>query len=93
MGNENSICKKIIQSNWDDEKPFPEIFTYKDKKSSLHAKVLIIDSKEILITSANMTGRAMQRNIEMGIYHKGQPAKEAENLIQELIHDGYFTRT
>jgi phosphatidylserine/phosphatidylglycerophosphate/cardiolipin synthase-like enzyme len=51
---------------------------------------LIIDSKEILITSANMTGRGMQRNLEMGIYHKGQPAKEAENLIKELIDDRYF---
>ena len=91
-GMKTPSVKKIIQSNWGDEKPFPKIFTYKDKKSSLHAKVLIIDSKEILITSANMTGRGMQRNLEMGIYHKGQPAKEAENLIQELIHDGYFNR-
>ena len=91
-GAKTPSVKKIIQSNWGDEKPFPKIFTYKDKKSSLHAKVLIIDSKEILITSANMTGRGMQRNLEMGIYHKGQPAKEAENLIQELIHDGYFNR-
>ena len=91
-GTKTPSVKKIIQSNWGDEKPFPKIFTYKDKKSSLHAIVLIIDSKEILITSANMTGRGMQRNLEMGIYHKGQPAKEAENLIEELIHDGYFTR-
>ena len=91
-GMKTPSVKKIIQSNWGDEKPFPKIFTYKDKKSALHAKVLIIDSKEILITSANMTGRGMQRNLEMGIYHKGQPAKEAENLIQELINDGYFNR-
>ena len=84
--------KKIIEENWDDDIPWPKVFTYKDSQKSLHAKVLIIDSQEILITSANMTGRAMQRNIEMGIYHKGQPAKDAENLIEELIHDRYFTR-
>ena len=90
-----SDARRIIRKNWGEEKPYPKIFTYKGEErvgyqSWLHAKVLIIDSKEILITSANMTGRGMQRNLEMGIYHKGQPAKEAENLIKELIDDRYF---
>ena len=34
-GTKTPSVKKIIQSNWGDEKPFPKIFTYKDKKSSL----------------------------------------------------------
>ena len=52
----------------------------------------IEELEEILITSANFTGQGMRRSIEMGIYHKGRPAEEAEDLIQELIHDGYFNR-
>ena len=92
-----SDARRIIRKNWGEEKPYPKIFTYKGEErvgyqSWLHAKVLIIDSNEILITSANFTGQGMQRSIEMGIYHEGLPAKEAENLIQELIRDDYFNR-
>lgn len=36
-------------------------------RGSLHAKCLVIDRKELLLTSANWTTSAMERNIEMGI--------------------------
>ena len=77
--------KKIITKIWDDIEYFPEIYSYDDKESSLHAKFLIIDDKEILVTSANMTDRAMTRNLEMGIRHRGEVAKTAAELIKLLI--------
>ena len=46
---------------------------------------MIIDDKEILVTSANMTDRAMTRNLEMGIRHRGEVAKTAAELIKLLI--------
>ena len=85
-GKKQPSVKKIIRNNWDSDITFPKIYTYDDGlKSSLHAKVLIIDSKEILITSANMTGRGMTRNLEMGVRHTGKAAAEAEELIAALI--------
>ena len=85
-GKKQPSVKKIIRNNWDSDITFPKIYTYDDgQKSSLHAKVLIIDSKEILITSANMTGRGMTRNLEMGVRHTGKAAAEAEELIAALI--------
>ena len=62
--------KKIIAKVWGDIEYFSEIYSYDDKDGSLHAKFLVVDGKEILVTSANMTDRAMTRNLEMGIRHK-----------------------
>jgi len=87
MGKVTKSPKNIIEKIWGDIVHFPEIYTYEDKKgrSSLHAKFLVIDSEEIFVTSANMTGRAMNRNLEMGIRHKGSIAKDAEELLDLLI--------
>lgn len=35
--------------------------------ASLHARCLIVDHEHVLITSANFTGRAQERNIEVGV--------------------------
>jgi phosphatidylserine/phosphatidylglycerophosphate/cardiolipin synthase-like enzyme len=92
-GKKQPSVKEIIRKNWDEKITFPEIYTYNDgNRSSLHAKVLIIDSKEILITSANLTGRGMKRNLEMGLLHTGKSAKEAETLIQTLIDERIITQ-
>ena len=77
--------KKIISKLWGDIEYFPQIYTYDDVTSSLHAKFLIIDEEEILVTSANMTDRAMTRNLEMGIRHRGKIAKDAVDMIDLLI--------
>ena len=92
-GKKQPSVKEIIRKNWDKKITFPKIYTYNGGyRSSLHAKVLIIDSKEILITSANLTGRGMKRNLEMGLLHTGKSAKEAEALIQTLIDNRIITR-
>jgi len=80
--------KNIIAKVWDNIEYFPEIYSYDDKTSSLHAKFLVIDGKEILVTSANMTDRAMTRNLEMGIRHRGEVASDASDLIELLIEKG-----
>ena len=83
--------KQIIAKLWGDIEYFPEIYSYDDKDSSLHAKFLIIDEKEILVTSANMTDRAMTRNLEMGIRHRGKIAKDATELVELLIRKKIFS--
>ena len=39
-----------------------------DHVKTLHAKIIIVDRSEILVTSANMTINAMEKNIEAGIW-------------------------
>lgn len=57
-------------------------------KIVVHVKFLIIDNNEILVTSANMTDRAMTRNLEMRIRHQGIIAKDAAELVELLIQKG-----
>ena len=83
--------KKIISQVWGDLEHFPEIYTYDATKSSLHAKLLIIDDEEIFVTSANLTDRAMTRNLEIGIRHKGKVAKDATEILSLLIKKQIFT--
>ncbi len=35
--------------------------------AKLHAKAVIVDSRDVLLTSANMTSAAYDRNIELGV--------------------------
>jgi HKD family nuclease len=83
---------KTIKKIWQNRAPFPLVYTYKSKeeKSSLHAKVLIIDSEQLLITSANLTGRAITRNVEIGIKHIGKSAKDAEELVDSLVENKFL---
>ena len=98
LGKTYDSIKKIIRDLWDKQNEqldirttnFPKIYGYKDTNSSLHAKAVIIDSSEILITSANMSDRAIERNFEMGIHHIGESAKDAESLISEQIDNDLF---
>lgn len=83
---------KIIKKLWQNKAPFPSVYTFRPKEehSSLHAKVLIIDSNQLLITSANLTGRAISRNVEMGIKHVGKSAKNADELVDSLIENEFL---
>ena len=92
LGKKYPSIKKIVRELWGTDQNFPKIYSYKKENSSLHAKAVIIDSKEILITSANMSGRALQRNLEMGIHHMGKSAKDADDLISRLIREDLFER-
>ena len=79
--------QEIIERAWPSTLKMPEIYKYAKHSSEtvLHAKMIVIDSEKILVTSANLTGRAIHGNLEIGILHKGNTAKKAENLISDLI--------
>ena len=70
----------------------PELYVYKprEKNSVLHAKVIIKDQTSILVTSANMTGSAMTKNIELGILYEGKLAIDARKMFSDLIDEGFM---
>ncbi len=85
----------LIHKMWNDKGTLPEIYAFKSKNlknSSLHAKVIIVDGDELLITSANLTGRGISRNLEIGIRHKGNSAKKAEKLVKTLVDNEYLVK-
>jgi len=85
-----------IEKNWNG-KYRPEIYYLNREKYSvdtlnkLHSKVIIIDNKEILITSANMTKTAMEKNIETGVWTKDKKIINAcIEIFGQFIKDGVF---
>lgn len=45
--------------------------------AALHAKIIVVDEKTALVGSANLTGRAMEDNLECGILLRGGPVPKA----------------
>lgn len=85
----------LIQKMWKHKGTLPEVYSFKSKnskKSSLHAKVIIIDEEELLITSANLTGRGISRNVEIGMRHRGNSAKKAAKLVKTLVDNEYLVK-
>ncbi len=61
--------------------------------SSMHAKCVVIDGREALVTSANFTEAAQQRNIELGLLADSEGvASRIEDHFKSLIRNGFLDR-
>ncbi|MDE0038706.1 MAG: DISARM system phospholipase D-like protein DrmC [Gammaproteobacteria bacterium] len=61
--------------------------------SSMHAKCVVIDGREVLVTSANFTEAAQQRNIELGLLVNSQSvARKIEEHFMSLIMNRNLAR-
>ena len=85
---ENQI-KEIIKI-WPAGEELPKMYTRpkdeKDTMAALHAKLICVDCRDLLITSANLTYHGLKKNIEMGIRVKGcHSASQVEQFLDTLI--------
>ena len=66
-----------------------EIYRYSEKEdnmAALHAKVLMIDNKKSLITSANLSFHGLEKNIELGcLIESASYSQKLHILFSELI--------
>lgn len=89
---DGSDNRKILVDVWPKLIPLPRLLTWKlptdDRHLKLHAKVLVADERDALVTSANLTWYAMDRNIEMGVRIVGQPAATISRHIKLLDQQG-----
>ena len=73
---------------------FLKVYNYRqedDKMSALHAKVISVDQKQTLITSANLSYHGQQGNIELGtLIESKQTAKQIEDFFTKLIFSKVF---
>lgn len=86
----NVNLQALLQA-WHAGAPPPSIFTWPladDEKASVHAKLLISDRSDALITSANLTYHGFERNLEMGLRVTGRAATEIHDRFHELIASG-----
>ena len=73
---------------------FLKIYNYppsEDKMSALHAKVVCVDQKQTLITSANLSYHGQEGNIELGtLIDSRKTAKQVEDLFTKLLFSKVF---
>ena len=55
--------------------------------SSMHAKCLLVNGRDLLITSANFTFHGLHGNIELGVRLSGPPALEARKIFSHLVQN------
>lgn len=60
-----------------------------DRRAVLHAKCVVADGREALVTSANFTEAAQDRNVELGLFVRGEAiAQRIEAPFVELVTAG-----
>lgn len=78
--------------------PVAELFTWRDRPEpfvdgKVHAKVAVVDGARAFITSANLTGHALEKNMEAGVLINGGPVpKTLSDHLQALIDVGVIAR-
>lgn len=78
-----------ILKNWNSTYSPDILSTNKKYVKTMHAKIILIDRSEILITSANLTSSAMENNIEAGIWTKDKDIITAcYNSLDDLERSG-----
>ena len=59
--------------------------------SALHAKVISVDQKETLITSANLSYHGQEGNIELGAHIvSSKIARQVEDIFTKLLFSKVF---
>ncbi len=86
--------REAIIRAWPTNAPGPRFYTWPEQPNEpmakMHAKVLIADAKDALITSANLTRHGFVGNVEMGVRIIGRPAKTVADVFERLLIDGGF---
>lgn len=61
------------------------------KRACLHAKTVVVDGRDLFVTSANLTEAAQQRNIEVGLLMKSsRVAKQLAEHFDALVKQDYL---
>jgi phosphatidylserine/phosphatidylglycerophosphate/cardiolipin synthase-like enzyme len=90
------FAERFRQQQWPPNRPLPEVWYDPrsldlggDKKSSLHAKCVVVDRQHVFISSANFTEAAQERNIEVGLLvHSRHLAEQLTYFFDAMIAEG-----
>jgi phosphatidylserine/phosphatidylglycerophosphate/cardiolipin synthase-like enzyme len=90
------FADRFTAHQWPKDRPLPELFydprsleMHVDKRASLHAKCVVVDRREIFVSSANFTEAAHERNIEVGLLiHSRTLADRIVRHFEALLAEG-----
>jgi phosphatidylserine/phosphatidylglycerophosphate/cardiolipin synthase-like enzyme len=88
---ERGAAARILES-WPSQTPAPRILHDRQRAdraayASMHAKCLLVDAIDLLVTSANFTFHGLHGNIEIGLRVRGAPAAEARKIFSHLVEN------
>lgn len=96
------FAQRFRQTQWPTERPLPKVYfdprsldLDQKQRTALHAKCVVIDDRDVFVSSANFTEAAQQRNIELGLLFRSAAAAAAitnyfngmlrQRLLKELF--------
>jgi phosphatidylserine/phosphatidylglycerophosphate/cardiolipin synthase-like enzyme len=87
------FAARFRHSQWPKDRPLPEVYfdprsldVDADKRASLHAKTVVVDSRYVFVSSANFTEAAHLRNIEVGVVFDSSPvAHQVSSFFDVLL--------
>lgn len=93
-GAEGHSIREIMEA-WPANTRRPSIYSWMsedDETSKLHAKLLLTDNRDLLVTSANLSGGGLETNLELGIRVQGEVARNCGEHFRNLIRSNFFQR-
>jgi len=93
------FAERFRSHQWPKDRPLPEVFffprsleTDSERRACLHAKCVVVDGKEVFVSSANFTEAAQQRNLEIGLLiHSADVANWITQYFDELLSKGLLS--
>ncbi|MBI1833127.1 MAG: phospholipase [Planctomycetes bacterium] len=90
-------CRK---KQWPEQRKLPEVFfdpraleADVQKKACLHAKCVVVDRKDLFVSSANFTEAAQERNVEVGLLiHSSVLAGRVQGHFEALLDSNMLAR-
>jgi phosphatidylserine/phosphatidylglycerophosphate/cardiolipin synthase-like enzyme len=96
------FAARFRQTQWPADRPVPSVYfdprsldQDQTRRASLHAKCVVIDGRDVFISSANFTEAAHHRNIELGVVFRSASAAASvrsffdgllrKQLLEQLI--------
>lgn len=91
-GAEGHSVREIFET-WPKGMRRPSVHSWKsdeDEGAKLHAKLLLVDDRDLLVTSANLTGGGLDTNLELGVRIQGEVARNCGEHFRKLKAAGFF---
>jgi phosphatidylserine/phosphatidylglycerophosphate/cardiolipin synthase-like enzyme len=87
------FADRFRTKQWPEQRRLPEVFfdaraleADAHKKACLHAKCIVVDRRELFVSSANFTEAAQQRNVEVGLLiHSIALAERVQGHFEALL--------
>ena len=87
------FADRFRSHQWPEDRPLPEVFfdprsleTDPGQRACLHAKCVIVDERNVFISSANFTEAAQKKNLEIGLLIRSHSlAGQVTGYFEELV--------